>query len=89
MTCSWINFVYKEQVYHFFKFRLTISVYCLTLCLLCHSSIISSNFWDYSWVRLGLGVEKWSRFNFWINILFQGQQYVDPGTHLTRQNQDA
>ncbi len=40
----------------------------------CHSSIISSEFRDYSWLRLGLGVEIWSRLNFWIKMLFQGQQ---------------
>ncbi len=40
----------------------------------CHSSIISSDLRDYLWLRLGLGVGKWSRFNFLIKMLFQGQQ---------------
>ncbi len=31
---------------------------------------------DYSWVRLGSGVGKWSRFNFFIKMLFQGQYYM-------------
>ncbi len=51
----------------------------------CHSSIIPSGFR----VRLGLGVEKWSRLHFWIKMLFQGQQYIDPGTNLTLQNHDV
>ncbi len=42
----------------------------------CHSSIISYDFMDYSWLRLGLGVGKWSRLYFWIKMLFQGQQYM-------------
>ncbi len=50
----------------------------------CHSSIISSDFRDYSWVRLGLGVGKLSRLNFWIKMLFQNVV-----THLTQQNQDV
>ncbi len=35
-----------------------------------HSSIISSDFRDYSWLRLGLGVGIWSRLNIWIKMLF-------------------
>ncbi len=54
----------------------------------CHSSIISSDFRYYSWLMLGLGVGKWSRLHFWIEMLSQGQQN-DPGTHLTQQNQDV
>ncbi len=43
----------------------------------CHSSIISYDFRDYSWLRLGLGVGKWSRLHFFlIKMLFQGQQYM-------------
>ncbi len=30
----------------------------------CHSSIISPDFRDYSWLRLGVGVGKWSRLHF-------------------------
>ncbi len=52
----------------------------------CHSSIISSDFRDYSWLRLGLGVGKCSRLDFWIKMLFQGQQnmFTKYGTHLTQ-----
>jgi len=42
----------------------------------CHSSIISSGFRDYSCLRLGLGVGKWSRLNVCIKMLLQGQQYM-------------
>ncbi len=40
----------------------------------CHLSIISSDFMDYAWLRLGVGVGIWSRLNFWIKMLVQGQQ---------------
>ncbi len=50
----------------------------------CHSSVISSDFRDYSWLRLGLGVGKWSR----LKSCSRSTIYVDPGTHLTQQNQD-
>ncbi len=40
------------------------------------TSIISSDFRDYSWLRLGLGLGKWSRLNILIKMLFQGQQYI-------------
>ncbi len=49
---------------------------CLLLVHQCYSSIISSDFRDYSWVRLGLGVGKLSRLHFFIKMLFQGQQYM-------------
>ncbi len=48
----------------------------------CHSSVISSDFRIYSWVRLGLGVGKWSRLHFWIKMLFQGQQNMLTQEHI-------
>ncbi len=42
----------------------------------CHSSIISSDFRDYSWVRLG-------------QVSIFGLKYCDPETHLSKQNQDV
>ncbi len=48
----------------------------------CHSSIISSDFGDYSYLRLGLGVGKWSILHFWIKMLFQGQQYILTQEHI-------
>ncbi len=44
----------------------------------------SSDSRDYSWLRLDLDVGKWSRFKFWIKMLFGLS-----GTHLTQQNQDV
>ncbi len=38
----------------------------------CHSSIITSDFRDYSWVRLGLGVGKWSRLIVLIKMFCPG-----------------
>ncbi len=43
---------------------------------------VSSDLRDYSWLRLGLGVGKWSRLNFWIKMLFQGQQYMLTQEHI-------
>ncbi len=58
--------------------------HCLVLVHLCHSSIIFSDFRDFSWLRLGLGVGvgKWSRLHFWIKMLFQGQQYMLTQEHI-------
>ncbi len=50
----------KNQFIVYVKFMLTISVWCLYIS----ASIISSEFRDYSWLRLGLGVGIWSRQNF-------------------------
>ncbi len=52
----------KNKFIIFVKFRLIISVCCLYISV--HSSIVSSYFRDYSWLRLGLGVGKWSRLHF-------------------------
>ncbi len=43
---------------------------------------VSSDLRDYSWLRLGLGVGKWSRLHFWIKMLFQGQQYMLTQEHI-------
>ncbi len=76
----------KNKFIIFVKFRLIISVSCL-----CHSSIMSSDFKDYSWIR-----KVRLRFREMVNITFLDKNvvpgstiYVDPGTHLTQQNQDV
>ncbi len=48
----------------------------------CYSSISSSDFRDYSWVRLGLDVGIWLRLYFWIKMLFQGQQNMLTQEHV-------
>ncbi len=78
-TCSWKNIVInqsdlKNKFIIFVKCRLTM------LVQQCHSSMISYDFRDYSW--LGLGVGKWSRLHFWIKMLFQGQQYMLTQGHI-------
>ncbi len=83
-TCSWVyifvepwNNIVINQPDLKNKFIIFVAYnQCLLLVHQCHSSIISSDFRDYSWLRLGLDVGKWSRFNFWIEMLFQGQQYM-------------
>ncbi len=67
----------KNKFIIFVKFRLKISV-----CCLCHSSIISSDFRDCSWLSLGLAVGKLSRLHFWIKMLFQGQKYMLTQQHI-------
>ncbi len=69
----------KHKFIIFVKCRLTISVCCFYIRVI---HLISSDFRDYSWVRLGLGVGKWSRYNFWIKMLFQGQQFLLTQEHI-------